>query len=93
MSMSYRAPLFSQVPTYAEDPEHELHPFARYRPASSPLGHDPDAQVHVPIPSDLADAALDPDSMTGWDFFEMALLTCRFPRLALVEVFINAHVS
>ncbi|KAF5593785.1 CHS-3 chitin synthase 3 [Fusarium subglutinans] len=77
MSTSDRAPLFSQVPDYVEDPEHgtELQPVARHGPVTSPLGHDSESQVHVPIPSDLADAALDFDSMTQEDIYEMAHLT------------------
>ncbi|KAF5254507.1 hypothetical protein FANTH_765 [Fusarium anthophilum] len=77
MSTSDRAPLFSQVPHYPEGPEYgtELQPVVRHGPVSSPLGHDLESQVHVPIPSDLVDAALDFDSMTQEDIYEMVHLT------------------
>ncbi|KAI3575845.1 chitin synthase-domain-containing protein [Fusarium oxysporum f. sp. albedinis] len=82
MSTSDRSPLFPQFPDYVKDPEYgtELQALARHGPVSSPRGHDSESQVHVPIPSDLADAGLDFNSMTKEDVYEMALLTYRIPR-------------
>ncbi|KAG7422627.1 Pre-mRNA-splicing factor rse1 [Fusarium oxysporum f. sp. rapae] len=78
MSTSDRAPLFPQVPAYAEDPEHgtELQDLARHDTILSPAGHASESQVRVPIPSDLADAAgLNLDSITEDNVYEMAHLT------------------
>ncbi|SCN71349.1 CHS-3 chitin synthase 3 [Fusarium fujikuroi] len=78
MSTSDRTPLFPQVPAYAEDPNHgtELQEVARHDTLLSPAGNSSNSQVHVPIPSDLAEAAgLNLDSTTEENVYEMAHLT------------------
>ncbi|PNP85083.1 hypothetical protein FNYG_01608 [Fusarium nygamai] len=78
MSTSDRAPLVPQFPNYADDPEYgtELQALTRHGPVFSPLGHDSESQVHVHIPSDLADAMVDFNSLTREDVYgEMSLLT------------------
>ncbi|KAK2469005.1 hypothetical protein H9L39_19399 [Fusarium oxysporum f. sp. albedinis] len=93
MSTSDRSPLFPQFPDYVKDPEYgtELQALARHGPVSSPRGHDSESQVHVPIPSDLADAGLDFNSMTKEDVYEMALLTYRIPRPTDPQQFFEKH--
>ncbi|CVK84447.1 probable CHS-3 chitin synthase 3 [Fusarium proliferatum] len=78
MSTSDRTPLFPQVPAYVEDPNHgmELQDVARHDTLLSPAGNASNSQVHVPIPSDLAEAAgLNLDSTTEENVYEMAHLT------------------
>ncbi|KAF5654402.1 CHS-3 chitin synthase 3 [Fusarium sp. NRRL 25303] len=80
MSTSDRTPLFPQVPTYSQDPDHEagteLQDVARHDTILSPAGHASNSQVHVPIPSDLAEAAgLYLNSTTQENVYEMAHLT------------------
>lgn len=56
----------------------ELQDVARHDTLLSPAGNASNSQVHVPIPSDLAEAAgLNLDSTTEENVYEMAHLTCK----------------
>ncbi|KAF5707993.1 CHS-3 chitin synthase 3 [Fusarium mundagurra] len=72
---SDRAPLVPQFLDYVEDPEYELHPVARRDGVLPPAGNASESQVQVPIPSDLADASLNFNSMTLEDVYEVTHLT------------------
>ncbi|KAF5983770.1 CHS-3 chitin synthase 3 [Fusarium coicis] len=77
MFASDRAPLVPQFPDFAEHPEYgtELQPIARHDPV--PVADNvSESRIHVPIPSDLADAAgLDVNSTEEQSIHEMSHLT------------------
>ncbi|RBQ78900.1 hypothetical protein FVER14953_00084 [Fusarium verticillioides] len=78
MFTSDRAPPVPQFPDFAEHPGYgtELQPVARHDGILSPAGNATESQIHVPIPSDLADAArLDLNSIEEHNIHEMAHLT------------------
>ncbi|KAF5633817.1 CHS-3 chitin synthase 3 [Fusarium tjaetaba] len=78
MFTSDRAPLVPQLPDFAEHHEYgtELQPVARHDPVLPVADNVSESQIHVSIPSDLADAAgLDINSTEELNIHEMAHLT------------------